>query len=91
MQLDARPRRAAGVVSRSVDREMVLVHAGQNKVRALNPVGARLWQLADGSRSVADLARIIAGEYVVDLPQAEADAARFCRELAERGLLDLDA
>lgn len=79
-----------GVVSRSVDQEAVLVHPGQNRVRVLNPVAARLWELADGSRTVGEMARVIADEYTVDAVQAEADAAAFCEDLAGRGLFSLD-
>ena len=40
MQLTDVPAQAAGVVSRVIDGEAVLVHPGQGRVRVLNPVGA---------------------------------------------------
>ena len=89
MTLDSVPQQAPAVVSRLIDGEAVLVHPGQGKVRVLNPVGARLWELADGVRTAGDIAQIIAGEYEVDLVRAEADVLAFCRDLVDRGVLTL--
>lgn len=80
---------APGVTGRIVDGEAVLVHRMQGKVRVLNGVGARIWELADGRRSLAAVADLIAGEYAVDLARAESDTVVFCTELVERGLLTL--
>jgi hypothetical protein len=81
------PAHAQGVLSQLVDGEMVLVHPAQGKVLVLNRVGARLWELADGRRSVEEMADIVADEYDVDLERARADALAFCTDLAERGVL----
>jgi hypothetical protein len=89
--LDAIPRRTPSVASRALDGEAVLVHPGQSKVAVLNEVGARLWELADGQRSIADMAQMIAEEYEVSLIKAEADTLAFCKDLAGRGLLTLDS
>lgn len=87
MQLSDRPYRAASVVSRWMDGEAVLVHPEQGKVRVLNSVGARLWELADGERTIAEMARVVAQEYDVEQARAEKDAAAFCRDLVRRGLM----
>ena len=89
--LNAIPRRAPSVASRALEGEAVLVHPAQQKVTVLNAVGARLWELTDGERSVADLARMIADEYEVSLVKAQADALAFCHDLVRRGLLTLDS
>lgn len=89
--LEAIPCRASSVTSRALDGEAVLVHAEQKKVTVLNGVGARLWELADGQRSIADIARVIADEYEVSLVKAEADALVFCSDLARRGLLTISS
>lgn len=81
------PCRVSGVASRTVDGEAVLVHAEQKKVTVLNGVGARLWELTDGQRTVSEMARVIADEYEVSLNKAEADALVFVEDLASRGLL----
>ena len=89
--LDAIPRHSSSVNSRAVDGEAVLVHAEQKKYTVLNGVGARLWELADGQHSIADIARVIADEYEVSLGKAESDALAFCQDLAGRGLLTFNS
>jgi pyrroloquinoline quinone biosynthesis protein D len=87
--LDSVPRQAPSVVSRLIDGEAVLVHPGQGKVRVLNPVGARLWELANGDRTAGDIVWIIASEYEVDPARAEADVLAFYSDLVDRGVLTL--
>ena len=81
------PRQVPNVISRVVDGEAVLVHLGQNKIRVLNPVGARLWELADGQRTVDAIAYSIAAEYQVELLRAQTDALAFYEDLVVRGVL----
>jgi hypothetical protein len=83
------PCQAPDVISRVVDGEAVLVHLGQNKIRVLNPVGARLWELADGRHTLSEIAQTIAAEYQVELVRAQADALVFYEDLVERGVLSL--
>jgi len=79
------------VVSRLIDNEAVLVHPVQGKVRVLNSVGARVWELADGQRTLGQIAGVIATEYDVVLTRAQADLIAFCDDLANRGVLLLDS
>ena len=90
MLLDDRPRHVPDAVSTAVGEEEVIVHAGQGMVRVVNGVGARLWSLADGRRSIGDMASQIAVEYEVTPERARADALAFCMELVTRGLLIVD-
>ena len=85
------PMRASDVVSQVIEGEAILVHPGQGKVRVLNPVGARLWELADGTRSLADMAETLVSEYDVELAQARADVLAFCTGLMDCGLLRLES
>lgn len=90
MVLSDTPCRAVRIASRTHDGEAVLVDPGLSKVMVLNDVGARLWELADGSHTIGGMARVIAGEYEVDLATAESDVLAFCRDLAGRGLLIIE-
>jgi len=90
MNLTDIPVHAPGVVSRLLDGEAVLVHPRQGMVRVLNAVGARLWELADGRHSVADLVAAIVAEYDVNPARAQADTLAFCEDLLGRGVLALD-
>lgn len=89
VQLNDIPAHVPNVLGREMDGELVLVHPGQGKVRVLNGVGARLWALMDGRRTVSDLAQAIAAEYVVGPAQAASDTLAFCVELQNRGLVEL--
>jgi hypothetical protein len=75
------------VVGRMVDGEAVLVLPDQGQVKVLNPVGARIWSLADGSRSIAQIAQVICDEYEVDPEQAQADVLEFFARLEDKGVV----
>ena len=78
---------ATDVASRQIDGEVLLVDLQRNTLQVLNPVGARLWDLIDGQRTVADLAEVLFAEYAVGLEQARADVQAFCEDLLHRNVL----
>lgn len=90
-ELDSIPKRSPLVVSRLLDEEAVLVHPVQGKVRVLNQVGARVWDLADGRRTLDDIVQMIASEYTVDSSRVQADVVVFCEDLVQRGVLLFDS
>ena len=53
----------------------------------LNEVASRVWELSDGQRTVAEIARVLSDEFEVDQATAERDSADFVRELVRRKLL----
>ncbi len=77
------------VVGQVVDGEAVLVLPSKGKVKVLNEVGARIWELADGNRSIGEIAGQLTAEYEVDLPQAQNDTLIFIQELVDKGVLVL--
>jgi hypothetical protein len=57
-------------------------------VRMLNPTATRIWQLADGSRSVDDIAAALVEEYEVDqLPSSSKLFTALLGELVDKGLI----
>ena len=66
------------------------MHPVQGKVRVLNPVGARVWELADGQRTLNEIVLAIAAEYQVDVARCEVEVPAFCEDLALRGVLSFD-
>ncbi len=56
------PRTAARVFSG----EAVIISPAEHMIRMLNPVGSRIWELADGTRTVDAIAAILAAEYEVE-------------------------
>jgi hypothetical protein len=69
------------VIWTAVDNEAVVVSPREAKARVLNEVGTRMWELSDGSRTVGEIASVIAGESDVSVEQAEVDAIEFLDEL----------
>ncbi|MCS7220163.1 MAG: PqqD family protein [Anaerolineae bacterium] len=85
--VDLRPRLHPQVAGRMIGNEAVLVLADTGQVMVLNEVGGRIWELIDGSRTVADIARILVDEYEVSEEQALADLQTFIQELVEKQVL----
>jgi len=75
-----------GVVGRIVDGEAVLILPEQGKVKVLNQVGGRIWELVDGTRTVAEIAAIICQEFEVEPVRAQADTLAFAAELLEKSI-----
>lgn len=93
--LAAVPAPETGVVGRVLDSEQpsqaeaVLVLPGRGQVKVLNEAGARIWSLADGTRSVKAIAAILSAEYQVDPEEAETDTLQFIEDMIQRGVFRL--
>ncbi len=87
VSLDSYPVPNPAVVGSIVEGEAVLVLPEQGQVRVLNEVGARIWALADGTRTVQDIVTAICTEYDVEPSQAEADALAFLTGLEAKGVI----
>jgi hypothetical protein len=79
------PRRAFDTRVRTVRGRMYVARG--NEIFELEETAARIWQLLDGSRSVGEIADVIAGEYDVDRATAEADVTTFISELRDIGFV----
>ncbi len=75
------------VAARTVDEAAVIVLADSGEVTVLNAVGTRVWELADGSRSIAEIIAAIEAEYEVTAEQAQRDVTDFLQTLNEAGAL----
>jgi hypothetical protein len=89
LTLDVYPAPAPGVLGRVVDAEAVLVLPERGEVKVLNEVGARIWELADGTRPVREIAKIICEEFAVDVDIAEADTLEFLEDLHGKEAISL--
>jgi hypothetical protein len=79
------PKWAADVRVRKVRGEVLVTAYGD--VYALTDVGADIWSLADGTRSVAEIATAITEQYDVLPETALRDVRAFVDELVEARLL----
>ena len=89
ISLDHYPIPDPTVVGQILDGEAVIVLSEQGQVKVLNEVGARIWVLADGTRTIRDIATAIWAKYEVEPAQAEADTLDFVAELVEHGIVAL--
>jgi hypothetical protein len=67
-----------------------LLLAETNEIQVLNPIGSRIFELADGQHSLAEIASVLTDEYNVTFDQALADVDAFVRELVDNRVLVID-
>jgi len=77
------------VVHRSFVAETVVLNLQTGRYHGLNPVGGRMLDALNGASSVRQAAELIASEYGQDRAGVEADMVAFCRDLLERGLVEV--
>jgi hypothetical protein len=70
------------------DGEAVIIVPSEQMVNVLNPVGSRIWDLADGKKSLRQIAEILADEFEVSYETALKDAIEFTKDLAEKKMMD---
>ena len=75
------------VLFTSMGEDAVLLHVQRGDYYSLNRVGARLWVLADGSKSISDLAGLITQEFEISLDEAEKDILELAEQLENEGLV----
>jgi hypothetical protein len=77
------PRTASRVFSG----EAVVISPAENMVRMFNPVGSRIWELADGTRTLEQIVGALIAEYEIDAVHARRSVETFVAELTDKGLL----
>ncbi len=85
-----RPAHHSRTASRVFSGEAVVITPAENMVRMLNPIGSRIWELADGTRTMDDIATTLTGEFDVDFDHARRSVTTFVEDLAGRGLLSFE-
>ena len=91
LTLNSCPAPAEHVRSRHLEQEAVVVLPDKGEVKVLNEVGARIWALADGSRTVRDIIAALCAEFEAPPAVVEADALKFLAELQQKGLITVRA
>jgi len=76
------------VLFTSMGEDAVLLHVQRGDYYSLNKVGARLWVMADGTKSVEDLAVMLTQEFDISQEQAEKDIIELAEQLAKEGLVE---
>lgn len=75
------------VLFTSMGEDAVLLHVQRGDYYSLNKVGARLWMLADGTKNIEDLAKLITDEFEISQGQAIKDVAELAEQLANEDLV----
>jgi hypothetical protein len=86
---DAFPVRRS-VPWRTLDTEALVVDVKGGLLYPLNSVGARIWNLCDGARSVDEIVGLLTGEFEAPEPTIRADAIEFIERLAGANLIAID-
>ena len=92
-ELSSHPRRNAGVLSRRLkpnEPAIVLLDPKSGEYYTLDEVGSRIWELCDGSRSLADIAVVVGQEFDASAEVIQADVCALVRELADEALVVRD-
>ena len=80
------PTAGAACPACTTDDECIIVDPVASQATVLNSLGARIWSLIDGKRTVSDIVGEIVSEYDVTHAVAEGDAREFFESLFERKL-----
>ena len=81
------PIQAERIASRIIDGEALIVQSERGYVSVLNDVGTAVWDLCDGTRTVADIVQVVSRTHDVAEDAARADVFDFVRDLLDKGLL----
>jgi hypothetical protein len=75
---------------RTLDTEALVVDVKNGLLYPLNSVGARIWELCDGARSVDEIVGVVAGEFEAPEATIRADAMEFIERLADAKLVSIE-
>jgi coenzyme PQQ synthesis protein D (PqqD) len=88
LSLDDRVRRTTNAAWQELDGETVLLVSAEAKLLGLNAVAGRIWQLADGTRSLAAIAATLEREFSGGGSAVSDDTLSFADRLVARGLME---
>ena len=88
ISLDACYRHDPNIVDRNIAGEVILVPIRNNggdleSIYTLNETAARIWELLDGERTLAEVRDAIVAEFEVEAAGAEADLLELVEQLIE--------
>ena len=75
--------------SRIIEKEAVILTLQDSMLHTLNRVGTRVWELADGTRTIEEITTIISDEFEVDKATAQVDILELVAEFQSKGMITL--
>jgi hypothetical protein len=93
VEMDTVFKKSDRVVSRKIVDELILVPirtsvADMESLYTLNDVGAKVYELIDGQRTVAQICKGIVEEFEVTEEEAQKDVSVFAEQLMEIGAIE---
>jgi hypothetical protein len=82
------PKKNPKTAWRTIAGEGVILSLDTKVLRGLNAVGARVWELIDGERSIEAISQEIVRDFKIDPARALADVGEFVEDLLTRGLVE---
>jgi len=82
------PKRRADLFCRELGSEAVVFDPKTNTTHALNATSRLIWNQCDGTRTAADMARVLCQRFDVSPAQAERDVLAILAKFHEQGLFD---
>ena len=85
--LETRPTRADGILAQRNADSLILLNPENGQYFTLDEVGARVWELCDGSHAVAEVVSALYAEYDAPLKSIQTDVLELLGELAGEQLV----
>src|SRR5262245_21497665 len=85
------PERSPSTAWQIVEGELILLRVKDNELLGLNHVARRIWEMVDGTQTVAQIAAAVTAEFDVPTESVTADSCRFIEELAAIGSITFRA
>jgi len=85
--LQHRPMRADLVIAQGISGNLVLLNIPSGLHYSLNDLGARVWTLCDGGRTVEEIIDALLQEYEAPVDRVREDVLTLMQELATEQLL----
>ena len=82
-------KKSKHVAHRIIAGEAFVVDGVTQELHNLQGVGARIWQLLDGTRNDTDIAQVLCDEYEVEAAVARKDVEEFTQKLLKATLIEL--
>lgn len=89
MDIATRLKHSANATYQVVAEEAILIHIRSGVYYSLNDVGTSFWELMDGTRSIADCAKLLAKEYSAPVAVIESDLGEVADDLVREGLAEV--
>jgi hypothetical protein len=85
--VDVRPRRQDGILAQEAQGETVLLRLQDGGYYALDEVGATIWDLCDGTRTVSEIVAVLCADFDASESTVRADVLEFVGDLQRERLL----